>query len=286
MNRRKLAELLPVIIPSLIFLSLFLIPIIVSLSESFRDYGGRFVGLENYEAMFNDVNFYDALWYTTKLTIISIVIVIVSAVILAMALRRTFVGKKITLFLLQMDISMPTVTCASMMLIVLSQTGFTSSLFYNLGLISSFEGFPNLFNDPRGYGVILTVVWMFVPYIALSFLAVLHSISNDLEDQAATLGVGGIKRFFYLTLPSLKSSIAYTSILCFACVFGSFELPSLVGREHSLVTLAYYYYNSSLYSSVEHMEAYTISIVLFLIILIVSSVLMYYSLISARRDDR
>ena len=54
MNRRKLAELLPVIIPSLIFLSLFFIPIIVSISESFRDYGGRFVGLENYEAMFND----------------------------------------------------------------------------------------------------------------------------------------------------------------------------------------------------------------------------------------
>lgn len=286
MNRRKLAELLPVIIPSLIFLSFFFIPIIVSFSESFRDYGGRFVGLENYEAMFNDVNFYDALWYTAKLTIISIVIVIVSAVILAMALRRTFVGKKMTLFLLQVDISMPTITCASMMLIVLSQTGFTSSLFYNLGLLSSFEEFPNLFNDPKGYGVIITVVWMFIPYIALSFLAVLHSISNDLEDQAATLGVGGVRRFFHLTLPNLKSSIAYTSILCFACVFGSFELPSLVGREHSLVTLAYYYYNSALYSSVEHMEAYTISIMLFTITAAVSSVLMYYSLKSARRADR
>ena len=286
MDRRKLSELLPALIPSLIFLSLFFIPIMVSFSESFRDFGGRFVGFENYAAMFSDDNFYDALWYTTKLTIISIVIVIISAVILAMALRRTFIGKKITLFLLQVDVSMPTVTCASMMLIVLSQTGFTSSLFYNLGLISSFEGFPDIFNDPNGYGVILTVVWMFVPYIALSFLAVLHSISNDLEDQAATLGVGGVKRFLYLTLPSLKSSIAYTSILCFACVFGSFELPSLVGREHSLVTLAYYYYNSSLYSSVERMESYTISIVLFLIIVAVSSVLMYYSLISARRDDR
>ena len=286
MDRRKISELLPALIPSLIFLSLFFIPIMVSFSESFRDFGGRFVGFENYAAMFSDDNFYDALWYTTKLTIISIVIVIMSAVILAMALRRTFIGKKITLFLLQIDVSMPTVTCASMMLIVLSQTGFTSSLFYNLGLISSFEGFPDIFNDPNGYGVILTVVWMFVPYIALSFLAVLHSISNDLEDQAATLGVGGVKRFLYLTLPSLKSSIAYTSILCFACVFGSFELPSLVGREHSLVTLAYYYYNSSLYSSVERMESYTISIVLFLIIVAVSSVLMYYSLISARRDDR
>ena len=60
----------------------------------------------------------------------------VSAVILAMAIRKTFIGKRLTLFLLQFDVSMPAVTCASMMLIAFSQTGFTSSLFYNLGLIS------------------------------------------------------------------------------------------------------------------------------------------------------
>ena len=285
MNRRKVIDLLPALISSLIVLTFFFIPIIISIKESFQDFGGRNVGFDNYVEMFNDINFQDALWYTTKLTLIAIVIVMVSAVILAIALRRTFVGKKLTLFMLQFDISMPTITCASMMLIVFSRTGFTSSLMYNLGIISSYDGFPEIFHNPQGYGVILTVVWMFVPYIALSFLAVLHSISNDLDDQAATLGVGKVRRFIHLTIPSLKSSIAYTAILCFACIFGSFELPSLVGSEHSLVTLAYYYYNSALYSSVEHMEAYTISIVLFLIIVAVSSLLMYYSLVSARRND-
>ena len=279
-------DLLPALISSLVVLLLFIIPVLYSIEESLFDYRGTFIGFDNYLNALDDIYFQDAFIYTLRITLISIVITMVSAVILAMAIRKTFIGKRLTLFLLQFDVSMPAVTCASMMLIAFSQTGFTSSLFYNLGLISSYSEFPNIFINPNGHGLILSVVWMFIPYIALSFLAVLHSISNDQEDQAATLGVSKMKRFIYITLPSLKSSIAYTSVLCFACVFGSFELPSLVGREHSLVTLAYYYYSDVPLMMPEHMESYAISIILFIITMIVSSILMYYSLVSSRRNDQ
>lgn len=285
MDRRNAMDLLPALISSLVVFLLFIIPVASSIKQSFFDYTGAFVGFENYVDTLDNVKFQDAFIYTTRITLISIVITMVSAVILAMAVRKTFIGKKLTLFLLQFDVSMPTVTCASMMLIAFSQAGFTSKLFYNLGLITSYSEFPNIFFDPKGYGLIMSVVWMFVPYIALSFLAVLHSISNEQEDQAATLGVGKVKRFIYITLPSLKSSIAYTSVLCFACVFGSFELPSLVGREHSLVTLAYYYYNDVPLIMPDHMQSYTISIILFVITMVVSSILMYYSLVTGRRND-
>ena len=286
MNRRNAMDLIPALLSSLLVLLLFIIPVLYSIKESLFDYRGTFIGFANYLNALDDIYFQDAFIYTLRITLISIVITMVSAVILAMAIRRTFIGKRLTLFLLQFDVSMPAVTCASMMLIAFSQTGFTSSLFYNLGLISSYSEFPNIFINPNGHGLILSVVWMFIPYIALSFLAVLHSISNDQEDQAATLGVSKMKRFIYITLPSLKSSIAYTSVLCFACVFGSFELPSLVGREHSLVTLAYYYYSDVPLMMPEHMESYAISIILFIITMIVSSILMYYSLVSSRRNDQ
>ena len=286
MNRRNAMDLLPALLSSLVVLLLFIIPVLYSIKESLFDYRGTFVGFDKYLNALDDIYFQDAFIYTLRITLISIVITMVSAVILAMAIRKTFIGKRLTLFLLQFDVSMPAVTCASMMLIAFSQTGFTSSLFYNLGLISSYSEFPNIFINPNGHGLILSVVWMFIPYIALSFLAVLHSISNDQEDQAATLGVSKMKRFIYITLPSLKSSIAYTSVLCFACVFGSFELPSLVGREHSLVTLAYYYYSDVPLMMPEHMESYAISIILFIITMVVSSILMYYSLVSSRRNDQ
>lgn len=286
MDRRKAMDLLPALISSLVVFFLFIIPVISSLKQSFLDYSGTFIGFDNYLLAINDTYFQKALIYTTKITLISIGITMISAIILAMAVRRTFIGKKIILFLLQFDISMPTITCASMMLIAFSQAGFTSSLFFNLGLITSYSEFPNIFSSTDGYGLILSIVWMFVPYISLSFLAVLHSISNNQEDQAATLGVGRFKRFIYITLPSLKSSIAYTSVLCFACVFGSFELPSLLGKGHSLVTLAYYYYSDVPLMMPRHMESYAISIMLFIVTMVISSVLMYYSLASGRRNNQ
>ena len=282
---RKTTELIPVILSSLVTIVFFLLPVAISVKQSFFTFSGTFVGLDNYRLTFEDQEFRDAFLYTTKITLVSIVIIMISSVALALSIRKTFVGKKIMLFMLQFDIAMPSITCASMMLIILSQAGFTSSLFYNLGLITDYSSFPNIFNSPQGYGVIITVIWMFVPYVALSLLAVLHSISNEQEDQAATLGVGKVNRFLHITLPSLKSSIAYTSVLCFACVFGSYELPSLVGREHTLVTLAYHYYNETMMTMPEYMESYTISIILFIIITIVSGILMYYSLITGRRNE-
>ena len=284
MTRMK-KDLIPVVISSLITIIFFLLPVGISVKKSFFTFGGEFIGLDNYIMTFESQPFQDALAYTTKITIISIAVVMVSSVILAMAIRRTFIGKKLTLFLLQFDVAMPSITCASMMLIVMSQTGFTSSLFYNLGILTDYSNFPNVFSGSQGYGVILTIVWMFIPYIALSLLAVLHSISNDQEDQAATLGVRKIKRFFYITLPSLKSSIAYTSVLCFACVFGSYELPSLLGSRHTLVTLAYHYYNDTVMTMPEYMQSYTISIILFVITSVVSGILMYYSLLAGRNQQ-
>ena len=276
---RKIAVVLSALVPSLIALFFFLWPLIESIKESFHNFYGDFVGFDNYVEAINNPAFIQAFQYTLRVTLIVLAVTIVSSIILAMALRRTFIGKKITLFLLQVDVAVPSIACATMMLLVLSKTGALSRLLNNLGLMDNYMDFPNIFYNSNGLGVIISVIWLFIPYITLSLLSVLHSISNDEEDQAATLGISKIKRFIFITLPSLKSSIAYTSILCFACTFASFELPSLVGDQHSMVTLAYYYYNI-LGSAPRHMESYSISIIVTVITLAVSSLLMYYSLSS------
>ena len=274
---RKIATVLSALAPSLIALFFFFWPLIESIKESFRNFYGDYVGWENYIETFNNPVFIQAFSYTLRITLIVLAITIVSSVILAMALRRTFIGKKFTLFLLQVDVAVPSIACATMMVLVLSKTGALSRLLYNMGLLDNYRDFPNVFYNSNGLGVIISVIWLFIPYITLSLISVLHSISNEEEDQAATLGIGRIKRFIFITLPSLKSSIAYTSILCFACTFASFELPSLVGDQHSMVTLAYYYYNI-LGTAPRHMESYSISIIVTVITLAVSSLLMYYSL--------
>ena len=275
MNARTIVRLCPVLIPSLITLSLFLCPLGMSLWQSFHSYSGEFVGLGNYTDMFSDQRFQDAIVYTLRITLVVLLVTLVSSIILAMALRRTFIGKKVMLFLLQYDVAVPSLACASMMIFLLS----------HLGLIGSYTDFPEVFFKSNGLGVMVSIIWLFVPYITLSLLAVLHSVSNDQEDQAATLGVGKVKRFLYITLPTIKPAIAYTSILCFASVFGAFELPSLVGDEHTLVTLAYYYYTN--YVGMDgFMESYSLSVLVTLVSLIVSTFFMYYSIsLDERRSE-
>lgn len=285
MNARTIVRLCPVLIPSLITLSLFLCPLGMSLWQSFHSYSGEFVGLGNYTDMFSDQRFQDAIVYTLRITLVVLLVTLVSSIILAMALRRTFIGKKMMLFLLQYDVAVPSLACASMMIFLLSQGGFLSAVLNNLGLIGSYTDFPEVFFKSNGLGVMVSIIWLFVPYITLSLLAVLHSVSNDQEDQAATLGVGKLKRFFYITLPTIKPAIAYTSILCFASVFGAFELPSLVGDEHTLVTLAYYYYTN--YVGMDgFMESYSLSVLVTLVSLVVSTFFMYYSIsLDERRSE-
>lgn len=275
-STRSVAEIAAVSVLSLITLSFFLWPLLVSFKKSLHTYSGEYVGLQNYADAVNNPVFVQAFVYTTRITLIVLAVTVVSSIVLAMALRRTFAGKKLTLFLLQVDVAVPSIACATMMILVLSQNGIVSRILHNMGLIRSHMDFPNIFFNSNGAGVIISVIWLFIPYVTLSLISVLHSISDEQEDQAATLGIGKVKRFVFITLPSLKPSIAYTSILCFACTFASFELPSLVGDQHSVVTLAYYYYNI-IGTAPRHMESYSISMIVTLITLTVSSMLMYYS---------
>ncbi|MBQ7700932.1 MAG: sugar ABC transporter permease [Candidatus Methanomethylophilaceae archaeon] len=277
MKLRSVIKIMPVLIPSLITLTFFIWPLCLSIEESVHSFSGDFVGLQNYIDAINDPAFVNAFVYTLRITIIVLIITMISSIILAVALRRSFIGKKLVIFLLQTDVAIPSLACATMMILFLSQSGFLSAVLNNLGIINRMWDFPNIFFKSDGVGVIVCIVWLFVPYITLSLLSVLHSVSNEQDEQAATLGVWKIRRFFHITLPTLKPAIAYSSVLCFASVFSAFELPSLVGDKHSLVTLAYYYYNTAGFTP-GHMEAYSIAMIVTIISLTVSFVLMYYSL--------
>lgn len=285
MKARAVLKLIPVLIPSLAILLFYIWPLGDSVIRSFQAFNGDFVGFQNYIDMLNDSMFVDAFTYTLKVTLVVLIVTTVSSTILAMALRGTFIGKRIVLFLLQFDISIPSLACATMMILALSPFGFLSTLAENAGIISNYTQFPNILLDTNGTGLMVAIIWLFVPYTALSFLSVLKSVSNEQEEQAATLGVGKFSRFIHITLPSLKPSIAYMSILCFASVFSAFELPSLIGKQHTLVTLAYYYYNRPGFMD-GYMESYAIVTVTSLISIIVSFILMYYSLTAEeRRSD-
>jgi putative spermidine/putrescine transport system permease protein len=211
----------------------YLWPVINIVRGSFSDESGRPVGLQNYAEVLSSNYFLDALLFTFRVSLISTLIAAVLAVIMALALRGSFAGKKLALFISQYNLSVPRLAAAMLMVFLLSQTGLLSSLAHSLGLAEAARDFPWLVNDAKGIGLCVVFVWKFFPYIGLSALGVLQSTSLEYEQQAATLGIGKWRRFFHVTLPSITPAVAIPSIFVFAASFGDYEVPAILGSAQS-----------------------------------------------------
>ena len=63
------------------------------------------------------------------------------------------------------------------------------------------------------YGPIIANVWFGIPFFAITLLAALHAIPQELYEAAAVDGASAWQRFTRLTLPFLAPTIAITVML-------------------------------------------------------------------------
>ena len=273
--------ILPFIPLILIVLTFFYLPLFESFSKSLYSYDGTYIGFARYSKLLSNSEFVEAFWFTFEIAIISTIISIVLAVVIALALRDTFVGKRISIFLNQMNISMPHLVMATLVVYLLTQKGFISTVLYHLGIIESWTDFPRIVEYASPLGVIVSYCLKFTPFICMTVLAVLHSTSQDYEDQSLALGVGKIKTFFYVTFPSIVPALISMGIISFTFALGCFDVPTVLLNRKVLSTFAYdryyaYYDPNGMY------DGYAASIIISIIIIILSSIFLY---ISSKRSD-
>jgi putative spermidine/putrescine transport system permease protein len=211
----------------------YLWPVFSNVQSSFQDETGTFVGLQNYTDVLQSYYFADTLLFSLRVSLISTIISMILAVILALALRETFVGKKLAVFVCQYNLSIPRMAAAMVMVFLISQTGWLSSLAHWLGLTDTAAEFPFLVYDAKGIGLIVVFVWKFAPYICMSVLGILQGASLEYEHQAATLGIGKLRRFIHVILPSIIPATSVASILVFAASFGDYEVPAILGSAQA-----------------------------------------------------
>jgi putative spermidine/putrescine transport system permease protein len=281
-DRSKTSIILP-LAPVILLISLFfIIPLLTSLFKSVHSYDGKLIGLDSYATVLSDPSFIGSLAYTVELAVASTVIAIVAAVVISMAIRGTFIGKKLCLFLYQMNASIPHLSVAAMMLFLLGSTGLVSSIFMQIGAIGSYSDFPDIVNGYSPQGAIISFAWKFAPFIGLSVLSVLQSALPDYEDQAATLGVGPYGRLIHVTLPAIKPAIISSSMICFAYAFGSYEVPALLGRQQTLAMKAYDIFTQP-YGATIIDQSYVICNIISLVTLTTAIAYLYYSIPRTKR---
>ncbi len=207
------------------------------------------------------------LWVSFGSTILSALLALATALLL----RRTFIGKRLAVFLYQLNLPVPHVVAAIGILFLFSQSGLISRTGAQLGVFGGPSDFPVLVKDKFGIGIILSFVWKEVPFVGVIVLAVLQSLGVDYEDLARSLGANRWQRFRYVILPLVMPGLLSGSILVFAFSFGSYEVPAILGVRFPRtlsVTAVRFFRNPDLNSRTEGMAiSIIISIIVFFLVL-------------------
>jgi multiple sugar transport system permease protein len=179
----------------------------------------KIVGLHNFVALIHDPTFRTALFNTFFFTIVSVVLVLVLAHILAELLMRDFHGKWFVRFLVLMPWTAPIALGA------IGYLWFLDSVFSPVDWLLRTAGLlgkpgdllgpaSNLYWLGRPYlamaSVIFVQVWRLVPLGAVILLAGLNSIPREIHEAAQIDGAGYFRRLFSITLPLLFPVIGVT----------------------------------------------------------------------------
>ncbi len=261
----------------------YVVPVASNVIGSMQDDAGNFVGLENWASVLTSYYFIDSLLFTLKVALASTALAMVVAVVCALALRRTFVGKKLVVLMFQFNLTIPRMAAAMMLLLLLSQTGMLSQCARYLGITQGTADFPYLVQDQAGLGLIIAFTWKFFPYIGMSVLGILQGASLEYEDQAAVLGVGRFKRFWHVTLPLIVPATSIASIIVFAAAFGDYEIPMVLGNSTHRVLSIYTYLKYSDPAMMNRPESYVLMVSM--IVVLMAVILVYRHLTMPKKGE-
>jgi ABC-type spermidine/putrescine transport system, permease component I len=279
-NKKTFFMLLPAILTFVIF---FFIPLYYTLKLSLFSFTGDFIGFDAYVTAFNNPSVMKSMYFSFYLAIVSTVVAAVISVVIAMAMRKTFFGKKVAMFVYQLNIPIPYIAFALMMILLLTNTGYLSRILFNMGIISSALDFPLLINDTNGIAILLTYILKFLPFIGMSVLAVLQTSVAEYEEQAATLGAGRIRTFIHVTLPMILPAIAATTVITFAFAFGTYEIPALLGGINPMALPVLTYYNLNSYNPSDWPVSYALANLMTVVIIVLTAA---YAFFMARQEVR
>lgn len=217
---RHLAEPYAYLSPAIILIGLvMLVPLVIGISYSFQSiailkpFANGWVGFDNYAALWKDAKFWIALENTLWWTIGSVVLQFFLGLGLALLLNRPFHGKRLIQALVFLPWAVPTFL-----------TALTWSWLFNpiIGPIphwlAALHILPEPFNilsDPALaiWGPVAANVWFGVPFFAITLLAALQSIPDDLYEAAEIDGATPWQQFARITLPFLMPMIVITVML-------------------------------------------------------------------------
>jgi multiple sugar transport system permease protein len=225
------------LVPALLFtVFILLYPLVQNLINSFSDVSmitGRsgWAGFRNYGHIFEDSLFWSSFRNTSVYAVVGTVLALVIGLGFALLLNLKL-GKINTimgcLYTIPWVIS-PVVAGFAWKWLLNDNFGVVNYWLAYLGVAKA--GTTWLGNPGTAlFCVMLARIWQFYPFAMVMFLAGLQSIPQEQYEAAAVDGATMIRRFFYITLPNLKTVTSVLLVLGVIWSFNDFNMVFVMTR--------------------------------------------------------
>lgn len=201
-------------------------PILYTLGVSLTGWNTRrpgsedsFVGLDNYRTLLADDNFWNALFNTIGIGVLSAVPQLLLALWIAHLLNYRLRGR----LFFRTGVLVPYVTSVASVALI-----FNELFARDFGLVNWLLGLVGVspidwhHGSPASWtAVSVMVIWRWTGYNALIYLAAMQAVPFELYESAAVDGAGRFRQLWHITIPSLRPTIIFTVIVS---TIGSLQL--------------------------------------------------------------
>jgi len=237
--------------PLLLFISvLILLPVLGTFLDSLRRdlpyLPGKFVGLDNYLAIFRDGSFWNSVRFTTLFVLVSVPLEVILGLIIALVLNETFPGRTALRAMVLIPWAIPAAVSGRIFELIYNYSyGAANYLTHLLGV-----GPVNWLGTELGAfaSVVVADVWKTTPFAAIILLAGLAAIDQDLYRQAQVDQANFVQRFLKITLPLLKPVLVVTLLFRTVDALRVFDVIFVLtgggpgGSTNAVSLFAYTYY--------------------------------------------
>jgi len=206
---------------------------------------GEWIGLENFQFLFGDAVARLSLFNTLFYTLVASVFKFVLGLWLALLLNKSLPFKAVLRAVVLLPFIVPTALSAlAFWWLYDAQFSVLSWTLAKMGLIDSYI---NFLGDPwlARLSTIAANIWRGVPFVAITLLAGLQTISPSLYEAAALDGATEWQKFWHVTLPMLTPIIAVVMTFSVLFTFTDFQLIYVLTRggplnaTHLMATLSF-----------------------------------------------
>jgi arabinogalactan oligomer / maltooligosaccharide transport system permease protein len=248
--KARLAVPLMLIAPAVVGLGILVVyPLVWELNLSFtnmslrnfRDPGfpvgltqDMFIGLDNYINVFTrpvlqQATFYQLLWQTIVWTVLNVSLHVAGGLALALLLHRQMRGKGWYRALIVLPWAVPQIVALAVWRTEYhSEFGMVNQLLRLVGVNG-----PSWLTDPfwNFSAMVITNVWLGIPFMMVILLGGLQSIPHDLYEAAEIDGASSRQSFRHITLPMIRPVMVPAVILGTVWTFNNFNVPFIINQN-------------------------------------------------------